>query len=130
MLSDPPLFAFVPEATERLAAQRAELEEALRDGRAGGAASRPGSAGAWTATALERARAAHRGFFADYAGLATWSASRRELRALDRARRRPHRPVDAAPRRRPQPTRSPRCCRRPTRASDGDMAAAARALLR
>ena len=32
--------------------------------------------------ALERARAAHRGFFADYAGIATWSVSRRELRAM------------------------------------------------
>jgi hypothetical protein len=33
--------------------------------------------------ALARAKAAHRAFFADYAGLASWPASRRELRALD-----------------------------------------------
>jgi len=33
--------------------------------------------------ALARAKAAHRAFFADYAGLASWPASRRDLRALD-----------------------------------------------
>ena len=33
--------------------------------------------------ALARARAAHRAFFADYAGLASWPVTRRELRALD-----------------------------------------------
>ncbi|HEV2770969.1 MAG TPA: alpha/beta fold hydrolase, partial [Solirubrobacteraceae bacterium] len=32
VLADPPLYAFVPEATEELAAQRAELEGALRSG--------------------------------------------------------------------------------------------------
>jgi pimeloyl-ACP methyl ester carboxylesterase len=32
VLSNPPLFMFVPEATEQLAAQRAELEEAVRAG--------------------------------------------------------------------------------------------------
>ncbi|MDX6724625.1 MAG: hypothetical protein QOD73_3029, partial [Solirubrobacteraceae bacterium] len=32
--------------------------------------------------ALARARAAHRAFFADYAGLATWAVTRRELRGL------------------------------------------------
>jgi hypothetical protein len=35
------------------------------------------------AAALERARAAHAAFFADYAGLASWPVTRRELRALD-----------------------------------------------
>jgi pimeloyl-ACP methyl ester carboxylesterase len=79
--SNPPLFMFVPEATEQLAAQRAELEEAMR---AGGP---EGGVEAWLggrvdAQALARAKAAHRGFFADYAGLASWPASRRELRAL------------------------------------------------
>jgi 3-oxoadipate enol-lactonase len=82
VLSDPPLFMFVPEATEQLAAQRAQLEEAMR---AGGP---EGGVEAWLggrvdAEALARAKAAHRGFFADYAGLASWPASRRELRALD-----------------------------------------------
>jgi hypothetical protein len=32
---------------------------------------------------LARARAAHRAVFADYAGLASWPVTRRELRALD-----------------------------------------------
>jgi pimeloyl-ACP methyl ester carboxylesterase len=82
VLSDPPLFMFVAAATEQLAAQRAELEAAVREG--GPAA----GVEAWLggrvdAEALARARAAHRGFFADYAGLASWLASRRALRALD-----------------------------------------------
>jgi pimeloyl-ACP methyl ester carboxylesterase len=82
VLSNPPLFMFVPEATERLAAQRAELEEALR---AGGpqAGVETWLGGRVDADALARAKRAHRAFFADYAGLASWPASRRELRALD-----------------------------------------------
>ena len=81
VLSNPALFALVPEATEMLSAQRAEIEEAVR---AGGPAA---GVEAWLSgrvagAALERARAAHRGFFADYAGMATWATSRRELRAL------------------------------------------------
>jgi pimeloyl-ACP methyl ester carboxylesterase len=81
VLSNPVLFALVPEATEILSAQRAEIEDALR---AGGPAA---GVEAWLGgrvegEALERARAAHRGFFADYAGMATWATSRRELRAL------------------------------------------------
>jgi pimeloyl-ACP methyl ester carboxylesterase len=82
VLSNPALFALVPEATEELSAQRAEIEEAVRSG--GPAA----GVEAWLGgrvegEALERARAAHRGFFADYAATATWPVSRRELRALD-----------------------------------------------
>jgi pimeloyl-ACP methyl ester carboxylesterase len=82
VLSNPPLFMFVPEATEQLAAQRAELEEAVR---AGGpeAGVEAWLGGRVEGGALERAKAAHRAFFADYAGLASWPASRRELRALD-----------------------------------------------
>jgi pimeloyl-ACP methyl ester carboxylesterase len=82
VLANPPLFMFVPEATERLAAQRAELEDAMR---AGGpqAGVEAWLGGRVDAEALARAKAAHRGFFADYAGLASWPASRRELRALD-----------------------------------------------
>jgi pimeloyl-ACP methyl ester carboxylesterase len=81
-LCNAPLFMFVPKATERLAAQHAELEAAVRDG--GPAA----GVEAWLggrvpAPALERARAAHAAFFADYAGLASWPVTRRELRALD-----------------------------------------------
>jgi pimeloyl-ACP methyl ester carboxylesterase len=81
VLSNPALFALVPEATEMLSAQRAEIEEAVRAGGPGAGVE------AWlgdrvSGEALDRARAAHRGFFADYAGMATWATSRRELRAL------------------------------------------------
>jgi pimeloyl-ACP methyl ester carboxylesterase len=82
VLSNPPLFMFVPEATERLAAQHAELEAAVREG--GPAA----GVEAWLGgrvegPALDRARAAHHAFFADYAGLASWPVTRADLRALD-----------------------------------------------
>jgi pimeloyl-ACP methyl ester carboxylesterase len=82
VLSNPPLFMFVPEATEQLAAQHAELEEAVRTG------GPQAGVEAWLGgrverEALERAKSAHRAFFADYAGLASWPASRRELRTLD-----------------------------------------------
>jgi 3-oxoadipate enol-lactonase len=82
VLSNPPLFMFVPEATEQLAAQRAQLEDAMR---AGGpeAGVEAWLGGRVDGEALARARAAHGAFFADYAGLASWPASRRELRALD-----------------------------------------------
>jgi pimeloyl-ACP methyl ester carboxylesterase len=82
VLSNPPLFMFVLEATEQLAAERAELEAAVR---AGGpeAGVEAWLGGRVEGEALARARAAHRAFFADYAGLASWPASRRELRALD-----------------------------------------------
>lgn len=83
VLSDPPLFAFVPEATERLAAERVTLEEALRDGGPEEAVA------AWLrdrgapADTIARARRAHNAFFADYAGLTSWAVTRGELRALD-----------------------------------------------
>jgi pimeloyl-ACP methyl ester carboxylesterase len=81
VLSDPSLFALVPEATEQLSGQRAEIEEAVRTG--GPAAGVEAWLGGRVSDeALARARAAHRGFFADYAGMATWPVSRRELRAL------------------------------------------------
>jgi len=81
VLSNPPLFAFVPESTAVLAAQRAELEEALRAGGPEAAVER-WLGGRVEAEALARARQAHRAFFADYAGLATWPVARRELRAI------------------------------------------------
>jgi pimeloyl-ACP methyl ester carboxylesterase len=81
VLSNPALFALVPEATERLSEQRAELEEAVRAG-GPGAGVEAWLGGRVSGDALDRARAAHRGFFADYAGMATWSVTRRELRAL------------------------------------------------
>jgi pimeloyl-ACP methyl ester carboxylesterase len=81
VLADPALFALVPEATEVLSLQRKEIEEAVR---AGGpeAGVETWLGGRADAAGLARARAAHRAFYADYAGLATWSVSRRELRAF------------------------------------------------
>jgi pimeloyl-ACP methyl ester carboxylesterase len=81
VLSDPVLFALVPEATERLSTQRAEIEAAIREG-GPGAGVEAWLGGRVSGEALHRAKAAHRGFFADYAGTATWATSRRELRAL------------------------------------------------
>ena len=82
VLSNPVLFALVPEATEMLSTQRAEIEEAVRArGPAAGVEAWLG--GRVEGDALDRARAAHRGFFADYAATATWPVSRRQLRALD-----------------------------------------------
>ena len=78
---DPPLFAFVPSATEALAAERIALEEAMRDGGPHAAVE------AWFGArgdAERRARAAARSgaFFADYAGQTSWPVTRRELRAI------------------------------------------------
>jgi 3-oxoadipate enol-lactonase len=81
VLSDPALFALVPASTEVLSLARKEIEEAVRAG-GPGAGVEAWLAGRAGAGALERARAAHRAFFADFAGLATWSVSRRELRAF------------------------------------------------
>lgn len=81
VLVDPPLFAFVPAATAALAEQRALLERALRDGGPGEAIDAWLGSGA-DAARRRRARAAPLGFFADYAGQASWSPSRRELRAI------------------------------------------------
>lgn len=81
VLWNPPLFALVPEATELLGAQRAEIEQAMRTGgpQAGVEAWLGGRA---QGAALARARAAYRGFFADYGGLASLPVSRRELRGV------------------------------------------------
>lgn len=79
VLVDLPLFAFVPAATEALAAERAMLEEALREG------GRETAVRAWLgegADASSRAASLQGGFFADYAGQASWSPSRRELRGV------------------------------------------------
>jgi pimeloyl-ACP methyl ester carboxylesterase len=81
VLADPPLFAFVPEATEALAALRLEVEEALRE-RGPEAGVEVWAAGRLGGDELERARASHRGFYADFAGLASWPVTRRELRAV------------------------------------------------
>ena len=81
VLSDPPLFAFVAQATEELGAQREILQEQLRT--AGPeAAVEAWLGGRLEAAALARARAAHRAFFADFGGLASWPVTRRELRSI------------------------------------------------
>lgn len=82
VVSNPPLFAFVPAATEELSGQRQLLEGALRDG-GPAAAVEAWLGGRVGGAALQRARAAHVAFFADFAGLASWPVTRRELRALD-----------------------------------------------
>ena len=128
VLADPPLFAFVPAATEALAAERTLLEQALRDG---------GPGDAIDALARrrrrrrrrERARAARLGFFADYAGQLELVARRAASCARSRCR------SPSSPARRPRPTssRPPRPPRRSCpdvrRSTDGDVIAAARALL-
>lgn len=81
VLVDPPLHAFVAEATKALAVERELLEEALREGGPEAAVR------AWLGDRVEgtraaRAAASHAGFFADYAGQSSWSPSRRELRAI------------------------------------------------
>jgi pimeloyl-ACP methyl ester carboxylesterase len=78
---DPSLHAFVPEATMALAVERELLEQALRDDGPAAAVK------AWLGDGADpdradRAAAAQLGFFADYAGQASWSPSRRELRAI------------------------------------------------
>lgn len=72
VLVDPPVFAFVPEANEPLAAERLALEETLR---AGGPAA---ALTAWGGADPADAQA----FLADYGGRASWSPSRRDLRAI------------------------------------------------
>ncbi|MGK2937767.1 MAG: alpha/beta fold hydrolase [Solirubrobacteraceae bacterium] len=72
VLVDPPAFAFVPEANEPLAAERLALEETLR---AGGPAA---AVAAWGGADPADAQA----FLADYAGRASWSPSRSDLRGI------------------------------------------------
>ena len=124
---NPPLFALVPEATEVLSAQRAELEQALREG-----GPRRASRRGWAAASTAR-RSSARGprtarFFADYAGLATWPVARRELRALDLPAvvlTGPWSPDHVAAAADALAALLPRV----TRAQDGDLAAAVRSLL-
>lgn len=81
VLVDPPLFAFVAAAAEALSRERFALEEALREGGPELAVERWLGADADPAR-VARARLAHRAFFADMAGLASWPVTRGGLRAL------------------------------------------------
>lgn len=77
VLVDPPLFAFVPEAAEALAAERLALEAALREGGPEHAVA------TWLGGEADaRARDAHGAFFADLAGLTSWPVTRGALRAI------------------------------------------------
>ncbi len=84
VLVAPPLFALRPEATEPLAEERLALEDALREHGPEAAVERwlAGRLPAASPAQLARARAAHRAFFADYGGLASWPVTRRELGAI------------------------------------------------
>lgn len=82
VLVDPPLFAFAAGAAEALSRGRALLEEALREGGPELAVERWLGPNADPAAAA-RARIAHRAFFADLAGLASWPVTRGALRAID-----------------------------------------------
>jgi pimeloyl-ACP methyl ester carboxylesterase len=74
VLAEPPLLQFVPEATEALAQEHGRINEAVH---VGGPAA---GVRVWLGT--EPPPDAVRGFFADYAGLATLALGRRDLRAL------------------------------------------------
>lgn len=80
-LRDPPLLAFAAQGAELLSDQRLLLEDALRSGgpRAGVAAWLGEDAGP---ARLAAAQDDHAGFFADYAGLASWPVTRAMLRAV------------------------------------------------
>lgn len=79
--ADPPLYAFVPEANEELAEQRRVLQDSMATGGSDAAVE------TWLGdradpALLARAKASPRGFFADYAGLASWPVTRAQLRSL------------------------------------------------
>lgn len=81
VLSQPPLYAFVPEATELLSDQRGVLARALLESGPACAVER-WLGGRLEGAALERARHAHRAFFADFAALTSWPVTRSDLRAI------------------------------------------------
>jgi esterase len=81
VVSDPLLFAFVREANEELAEQRRVLQDSMATG-GPDAAVETWLRGRADAAALARAKASHRAFFADYAGLASLAVKRAELRGL------------------------------------------------
>jgi pimeloyl-ACP methyl ester carboxylesterase len=81
VVRDPPVLALVPDAARALSDEYARLEAAVGTG---GAAA---GVAAWLAARPERAGGertpgADRAVFADYAGLASWPATRGDLRAI------------------------------------------------
>ena len=90
--ADPPLFALVPEATEACPrSARSSRRRCATGGPEAGVEAWLG--GRVEGAALARARAAHRGFFADYAGLATWPVTPPRAARAGVPGRRPHRPA-------------------------------------
>lgn len=81
VLAEPPLYAFVPQATEELAEQRETLERTLRE-HGPEQAVEAWLAGRASGEQLARARSDQRAFFADFAGLTSWPVTRRELRSI------------------------------------------------
>jgi pimeloyl-ACP methyl ester carboxylesterase len=79
---DPPLLAFVPEASEVLAAEREALENDVRESGPQEAVRRHLVDAGVPGPAAERAAVDFRAFFADYAAASTWPVGRRELRTL------------------------------------------------
>jgi pimeloyl-ACP methyl ester carboxylesterase len=79
--ADPPLYAFVPDANEELAEQRRVLQDSMATG-GPDAAVEAWLSGRADPDAVERAKASHAGFFADYAGLASWPVTRGQLRSF------------------------------------------------
>ena len=75
VLVDPPVYAFVPQATEALSEQRAGLEDAIRS-------EGPDAAVAWWRRGSARPGSA-RGFFADFGALATLELSRADLHRVE-----------------------------------------------
>ena len=83
VLIDPPLYAFVPAATEALSEERATLEAAVREG------GPPAGVAAWLGDGADPARRerattppAARAFFADYGALASLPLTHADLRSL------------------------------------------------
>ena len=128
VLSDPPLFALVPEATRssRRSAPRSRRPSASR--RVPRPGSRRGSAAAPTPARWTARRRPSRGFFADYAGLASWprhaAASCARLAVPSRGGHRPGLPPHA-----PRPPTQLAALLPDARRHDGDLARRARALL-
>ena len=83
VLVDAPAFPLVPEANEALSAERALLEQALRDAGPADAVRAWLAARGVTGARADRAARRPAAFFADFGAQATLALSRRELRAVD-----------------------------------------------
>lgn len=81
VLSDPPLYALVPDATRELAEQHEQLRDAVTAGGPAAGVER-WLAGRADEQTLARAQAAHTAFFADVAGLASLPVTRGALRSI------------------------------------------------